>query len=426
VVLAALVYLTFASSVSRNQLSTLGIAEEPVIDTPKHRVNAHSSFDLTFISTFSTTRRRIRLALQPNHDIIPHNAQVHYLGADGEITHSEPIDRSDHRVYLGDVWAQNIDGSYSKVGHARITVHQDGLRPLFEGAFDIHGDYHHIMPYAHYKQIKHPEDPNSTHQDEHMIIYRDSDIIPGLGALDEFRKRSFSAHDHVSGTCGSDELDFNMDLQHPLYTGVAVENEKNNFWGVPISHLFGKRQLDTPTGPGNSAGVNLASTVGNPAGCPTTRKVALVGVATDCTYTGAFASQDAVKSNVITQMNSASSLYESTFNISLGLQNITVSPSECPGSPAAATPWNQGCNNNVQLQDRLNQFSAWRSKQQDSNSHWTLLTTCNTGSAVGLAWLGQACVINADPRNSSSGVQTVAGANVVARTSGSSEWQIIA
>jgi hypothetical protein len=352
---------------------------------------------------------------------------VHYLGADGEVTHSEPLDRLSHKVYKGIVRAENLDKSVDQVGHARITIYRDGPSPMFEGSFDIDHDYHHIQLHSNYQQTKHSEDPDSIEiLHDHMVIYRDSDISSEYNSHNEFKKRSFAAHDQVSSACGADNLDFNLDLQHPIYTGMSVVDSEEPFWSGPLYSIFGKRQLDTSTGAGNSAGVNLATTIGNTDGCPTTRKIALVGVATDCSYTAALGGNDAVKSNVITQMNSASRLYEQTFNISLGIQNITISPQDCPGSPPAATPWNQPCSNSVQIQDRLNLFSAWRSKQQDSNSHWTLLTTCNTGTAVGLAWLGQACVINADPRNSTSGVQTVAGANVVARTGGSSEWQIIA
>jgi hypothetical protein len=96
--------------------------------------------------------------------------------------------------------------------------------------------------------------------------------------------------------------------------------------------------------------------------------------------------------------------------------------------------WNQACSNSVNIQDRLNYFSAWRGTQPDHNSHWTLLSTCNTGSAVGLAWLGQACINTAMESNNSftgngnsgAGSETVSGANVVIRTSGTNEWEIIA
>lgn len=266
-----------------------------------------------------------------------------------------------------------------------------------------------------------------------MILYRDSDILLDQD-IDYSMQELKRSLDYDRGlTCESDNLGFNNQPDHPVYTGMLKRS--HSVWGSEtLANLFGKRQIDSSTA-GNSAGVDLSSTIGQTAGCPNTRQVALVGVATDCTYTAQFNSSESVRLNVIDQMNTASSIYESTFNISLGLRNLTISDSNCPGTPNSATEWNQACSDSVDIQDRLNFFSAWRGNQQDTNSHWTLLSTCNTGSAVGLAWLGQACVQSAYTTNSSTtgngqsssaGAETVSGANVVVRTRGASEWQIIA
>ncbi|KAF2664035.1 ADAM family of metalloprotease ADM-B [Microthyrium microscopicum] len=426
--LAPAAYLPWASASSfdRNPLNTVENVLDASVDTSSHRISAFQSFDLSFFAF----KRRIRFSLEPNHDIIPQGAQVSYLGHNGEVVRTEPIDRHLHKVYKGDVWSQNVDGSFQNVGHARVLVHKDGKRPVFEGAFTINHDHHHISLRDKYMQTKHPMDPLPPHRgrDAEMVVFRDSDIRSDwLDGHEEFKKRSyFPADSHVSGpslSCESDNLEFNMDVEHPVLSGAPIDGQ-SNFWSVPMGNLFGKRQIDTSTGTGNSAGVNLVSTIGQTSGCPTTRKVALVGVATDCTYTASFADQDAVKANVIAQINSASAVYEKTFQISLGLQNLTISPKDCPSSPPPATPWNTGCDSQ-DIQGRLNLFSQWRGKQADSNSHWTLLTTCNSGPAVGLAWLGQACVVSTQARNGTSGgVQTVAGANVVAKTS--TEWQVIA
>jgi hypothetical protein len=419
ILLATIISLCQASSFSRGQLSHIELVRAPSIDTPSRQLSAYSHFDLSF-QAFS---RRFRLALEPHFDIIPDGATFTVMGADGEVEYSEPIDRLDHRVYKGNVWAQNLDHGESMVGHARMYVHEDGDSPVFEGAFDMHNDYHHILIKDHYMLSRHPEDPvlPETNRQE-MVIFRDSDFVSYDGEHyppGDLRKR-FVADDHVA--CASDQLDFNMDLNHPVYQSmISIEDdEEARYWSTQVSHLFGKRQLDPSTGPGNSAGVNLMSTIGSTAGCFTTRKIALVGVATDCTYTGLFNSSEAVRTNVISIFSSASTLYEKSFNVSLGLQNITILPSDCPGTPSAVTPWNVACSTNVNIQNRLNSFSSWRAKQQDTNSHWTLLTNCNSGSAVGLAWLGQACVISAEAANNT----IVAGANVVAKTP--TEWQVVA
>jgi hypothetical protein len=417
-----------ASSYDRNPLTLIETIRNPTIDTSSHKVSAFQKFDLSFFAF----KRRIRFALEPNHDILPEGARINYLDANGEISHSELIDRHLHKVYKGDVWSQNVDGTYQNVGHARVFVHRDGDKPMFEGAFSINHDHHHIQLVNKHMQTRHSEDPipvGLTDSFNQMVIFRDSDISRTYAnGHDEFRKRSNYAADHdVSPerqACPSDSLDFNMDIEHPIFSGMPAEDQSPLTLTVPMNGGLERRQLDSSTGTGNSAGVNLVSTIGQTSGCPSTRKIALVGVATDCSYTASFADLNATRNNIITQMNSASALYEKTFQISLGLQNLTISPPDCPTSPPPATPWNTGCAN-ADIQTRLNLFSSWRGRQSDTNSHWTLLTTCNSGPAVGLAWLGQSCVISADARNGTSGgIQTVSGANVVAKTS--TEWQVIA
>lgn len=405
--------LAVGNSIARNPLRALGIAQNPSILTSNHRVTAISTFDLAF----DFDGRRIRLSLEPNHDIVADGATIQYLGPDGRIRKQEQINRLDHKVFKGTAWLTSGKG-WLNVGQARIMVRRDGVNPLFEGMFTVHHDHHHIQLSSYYTQTKHQLDPDLEHSDdEYMVVFKDSDITDDEAHTE--LKRSAEAR----MSCRSDTLEFNLMPEHPIYADMLKRDD--GFWTAPVSTLFGKRQLDNPQGGGNSAGVNLVSTIGSTNGCPTTRKVALVGVATDCTYTGSFNSTESARQNVISQINSASSLYENTFNISLGLANITVSDAQCPGSPAAATPWNQGCSSSVDIQDRLNLFSQWRGQQQDSNSHWTLLSTCNTGSAVGLAWLGQACVQGSQGSNSSSGgAETVAGANVVVKTN--TEWQVIA
>ncbi|KAK4991342.1 hypothetical protein LTR50_001927 [Elasticomyces elasticus] len=427
--IAPIIGLVSASSQSRNPLDGLATVQNATLHTSNHRVTALSTFDLSFVLYGS---QNIKLSLEPNHDLIPEGATITYLGPDGEIARSESIDRLEHKVYKGTAWLRRDDigqVEWQRVGWARATVLRDGVLPLFEGAFTIAHDNHHILLSENYRQTRHGLDPEiEDADDEYMVLFRDSDIMQTQDYFDRYPKfrRDLSA----DLSCRSDQLGFNADPAHPVYT--AMLRRSDTHWGaVSYNNLLGKRQIDSSTS-GNSAGVNLVSTIGQTNGCPTTRKVALVGVATDCTYTASFNSTETARQNIITRMNQASNLYESTFNISLGLQNLTVSDASCPGTPSTVTPWNQACNPSVDIQARLNLFSAWRGTIHDGNSHWTLLSTCNTGSAVGLAWLGQACVNTAITSNStytgsggsSTGTETVSGANVVVKTS--TEWQVIA
>ena len=413
-----------ATSTQRNPLRSLAVVRNATINTQSRRVTALHNFDLQFTLYDSL---HIKLGLEPNHDLIPEGASINYLGPDGYVSRQEPINRLDHKIFKGSAFVQKPDGSWQNTGWARIMIKKDGKYPLFEGGFAIGKVAHHIQLSSSYISTKHELDPDiepASNTDEYMVLWRDSDIMhdnDGYGS----EKRSVTQRFHDGMSCQSDSLSFNMQPDHPVYTAMMKRDDSH--WGImPMSNLFGKRQIDTTPGSGNSAGANLSSTIGQSAGCPTTRKVALVGVATDCSYTGTFPNSSAAHQNVITQMNTASALYESSFNISLGLQNLTVAEAECPGTPSQATPWNAACSNGVNIQDQLNTFSQWRGEQQDDNSHWTLLTHCASGATVGLAWLGQACVNTAQTANTTdgSGTETVSGANVIVKTN--TEWQVIA
>ncbi|KAF7114607.1 hypothetical protein CNMCM5793_009252 [Aspergillus hiratsukae] len=150
--------------------------------------------------------------------------------------------------------------------------------------------------------------------------------------------------------------------------------------------------------------------------CLSTRRVALVGVATDCSYSASFTSSDELRRNVINMVNTASELYERTFNISLALHDLTISDWDCSSSPSSSTAWNADCSAG-DLNWRLAQFTSWRGTLNDDNAYWTLLTGCPSGQDVGVSWLGQLC-------SSNRGGQRASGANVVARTR--SQWQVFA
>lgn len=397
-------------------MNYLSLIENPRIQTPSYRIQASSTFDLTF--DLHKTSQRLKLSLEPNHDILGHDTHIDYLDVQGSVRHSERINREEHKVFQGKTWLLGNDGRWENVGWSRIMIRRDGVHPLFEGAFSVLGDHHHIQLKSSYMRTKHALDPLlEDSDDEYMACFRDSDV--GRQTQTELRRRGSDR------SCMADKLPFNSDPNHPVFQMPVLKRDEG-FWGsMPLTSLLSKRQ-DIPGG-GNSAGTNLRSTIGNVDGCPSTRKVALVGVATDCSYTSSFKSLDDVRANVITQFNTASELYQSSFNITLGLRNLTVSDAQCPGTPPAAAPWNIGCPSSTTIEDRLNLFSVWRGQRGDNNAYWTLLSgpDCNTGAEVGLAWLGQLCNAQVTIGQDSKGAnQSVTGANVVVRTS--QEWQVIA
>lgn len=343
------------------------------------------------------------------------------MAADGTIRTTESIDRSEYRIFKGQAWVQRYEGAdWMNVGWARIMIHRDGDQPIFEGAFRVDGDHHHIQTKTNYLQTKLALDPDLENKEgEYMVLYRDSDISPDFGYMHGDLRRSVEEEEL---SCNLNDLHFNTNPNHPVLQNIARRNE--HFFGSMNPRNLFSRQIDGQTS-GNGAGVNLVSTIGSTAGCPTSRKVALVGVATDCTYTQAFNSnKTAAQQNIVSIFNTASVQYEDSFNITLGIANLTISDPECPTSASSAAPWNVDCNANIHITDRLNLFSGWRGARPDNNAYWTLLSTCADGSAVGLAWLGQACVNTAQTDPTATGNETVSGTNVVVRTS--TEWLVVA
>ncbi|KAI1110031.1 zinc metalloprotease mde10 [Nemania sp. NC0429] len=404
-------YTSDAHSVRRNPLSYITRVDRPTLHTPSNRVNAWSSFDISFL--LHDERDRVRIQLEPNHDVLSDDATVRYIGPDGTLGHEELIDRADHRIYKGHAFVQHPHHSeWLNAGWARIAVLRDGPNPLFEGTFRVNGNHHHIQRASTYRQTRRSEDPEAHHaDDDYMIVWRDTDITDDFyGSPYELSRRTA---DNAS-VCSSDSLDFNDQLDHPVRLGLDLRD----LTSMDSGGLF-RRQGDQITS-GNGAGANLANTIGMPQGCPTSRKVALIGIATDCTYTALFPTKANVTQSVISMVGMASAVYESTFNISLSIRNLTISNATCPGSPQEGSLWNQPCSPGVTINNRLDLFSKWRGQFTDTNAYWTLLSTCQTDAAVGLAWLGQLCAQGSTPNNN----DTTAGANIVVRTD--TEWQVFA
>ncbi|GAO14219.1 hypothetical protein UVI_02001480 [Ustilaginoidea virens] len=385
--------------------------EEAVIHTPSHRAHAFSSFDLTF--TLHNGQQRIRLALEPNHDVLHQDFAITHLNENGSVREVNRVPRSEDRVYRGDAFIerQGIDG-WSKAGWARLSIHRDGPHPQFDGAFRIDGDNHHIIPRSEYQAMKDDRDPavHPSAAADAMIVWRDSDV-----ADDDEHNAELKRDTAGTSRCSADSLEFNGNL------GLQAEDDGRS---SGYRSLFG-RQIDD--GGGGGTGLNLLDSIGSTTGCPTTKKIALVGVATDCNYFSAFNSTDAVKKQIISIVNKASEIYERTFKISLAIKNLTVIDRGCTGTAPASTPWNVKCSDNVTINDRLNSFSKWRGESRDENAYWTLFTTCASQTAVGLAWRGMLCRSASGPsgdRDSSGTNDTVAATNIVVRAD--TEWQIFA
>ena len=322
---------------------------------------------------------RIKFELDSNNGIIAPSANVQYLDKRGNVRSVEAIDNSDHQTFKGRAFTKGSKGFWSNVGWARVQVKRRGSKPLFEGTFAVGDDVYRIRvqsgPTSGLKQLETP-------MDDYIVAYRLH------GDTHDSRTEPRSQNEPF---CSSGRLSRNV-------------RRDGDYWSSSSSGKYEE----------------LQSNIGNSSGCPSSRQVAPIGIATDCSYTASFGSSDVARQNVISVVNSASEVFEQDFNVALSIQNITISNAECPSTPRRSTPWNVACSSDDDLNQRLSLFSSWRGSIQDGLAYWSLFTNCTSGSQIGVSWIGQLCN-SGDPGNN---MEQEAGANVISRNS--EEWQVFA
>ena len=303
-----------AHSQRRSPISYISLVENPEIRTPSQRIHHNSEFDITF--TLHGAQQEVRLSLEPNHDIVPQGAKVEYLDDSGAVARTELIQRHEVKVFKGQSWVRDANGDgWTHAGWARVVVKEDGVNPLFSGAFVIFGDAHHIQLRSWYLHTRYPEDPElSDSGDEHMVVFRDSDVKKqrlggqtalGLGA------RSMDENENIQ--CNAHNLTFNG-LDNPIYQPQnfldTSPSKRDGLLGtLGLNNLFSsalnKRQNFDGGTTGNTGSINLRNSIGQTAGCPVTKMLALAGIAVDCTYVSVFENEAAARQHIISQYNSA-------------------------------------------------------------------------------------------------------------------------
>ncbi|KAG9125452.1 hypothetical protein FRC07_007543, partial [Ceratobasidium sp. 392] len=265
-------------------------------------------------------------------------------------------------------------------------------------AFSVLGEVYHILTRENYVRTRGPLDAHPHDDvdvlDGALVIFRDSDM------------EKPSVQSMTAETCSHDALSFNMDDAHPVmqagrqgqklpaYTGASWYNPFNGLFdtaepSVPRMDMGLHKREDIV---GSNSTSNFADQIGNTAGCSKTQKIVYMGVAADCTYTSRYGGPSNATTMILNDWNTASSLYKTTFNMSLGIVELAIQDSSCP--PASPTPnpaWNVPCSDSVTLNERLSLFSAWRGQRSDGAGLWHLMSGCPTGTEVGVAWLGQVC-----------------------------------
>lgn len=334
----------------------------PVINTPSHTIAGRSGFNIT--AEFEGYNQQVAFVLEPNRDLITQETRVRYLNSGQTIEDTGSIPEQSYQATKGAVWTKLPGQPWDNVGWARLIITQEGPSPLFEGTFTISDEVFEIQKQRQYAG------PSSTAKVGGLKVYPASTVDSADSA------------------------------------GLALN--RTGCMTTPGS-VFHKRQ---------SLSTGTASGFGSSSDCFETKRVAYIGIAIDCSYRNLFDSDADARRNVINVVNTASVVFENSFNIALALQDMVMSESECQNSTPAVHQWNMPCSTG-DLSWRLNKFGDWRTTVQDTNSFWTLMTACvPPAGEVGVSWVGQVCKTQYDMFGSGT------GANVVAHSK--TEWQVFA
>lgn len=425
------------------------VSWDPAQDTygmPSEKLFAYLTRNTSMEMEYPEETIDFRLVLEPNEHLF--DVPVYILGEDGASAKTRTLARRQDAdnghgflpmAFRGEAYRKirkyslkngRVQENWHPVGWARVTVEQDGYDPIIEGSWKVDDEENLGVP----SSIYHINTLNSMQSTvgkdfelekkllddvsgSRLVIWRDADLRTiQYNFLD-------IPEDDYSALVASPKLEKRTSevLDDDRHLSEIIANNGPQFG------IFKRENVANDTsGSGFSSGSNLASTIGDSNGCPHPRKIALIGIAADCNFLQQFNSTSEANSHIISVVNSASEVFETSFNITLGLAEITlVNSSTCPSSTdaaPAAQKWNYDCSASSDIGERLSLFSAWRGNRSDDGlATWSLMTNCAEGGVVGLSWLGMACQAAASSNGNST---TVAGANVISHTS--LDWRVLA
>ncbi|KAG0378133.1 hypothetical protein BGX24_004682 [Mortierella sp. AD032] len=318
-------------------------------------------------------------------------------------------------------------------GWARMMVEHDATNPdevILRGAFVVNGDTYHVTTRQHYHVQKRSDDAvpfsGPSHSDNSMIIFRNSDLHNPNRFLKA--KRGLQVQEV---TCGSDTLlnrtaayieatsshDYYYPPDQSSTIPMATAFDPSSSWTDILATPLSKRGV----------AVKVAGPNPVPTGCPINRLVNYMGVAADCAYVRNYQGVAGARKQIFADFNTASGIYESTFNVALGVIALNIKSDNCPTTPVSGEEWNRDCSATYTIDQRLSDFSRWRGqggRENDGAGLWHLMTKCNSGPVVGIAWTKALCQMKSqDQEQNGKGIQYTAGTGVSSITP--NEWMVV-
>ncbi|KAG0286391.1 hypothetical protein BGZ96_009482 [Linnemannia gamsii] len=354
------------------------------------------------------------------------------------------------------------------LGWARMMIEhdEDDNSIILRGAFTTKDDTYHITSHQHYHIQKRSDDhsPPSTSSptiSSQLIIYRDSDLHkPNKKLYVRRDEEEAQWEEQQATTCGSGFIankvtNNNINNSSGSWldaVGREAEEEQHGYYYPPdlTAHIPVRGGQGGAAGPSsffnmaattfrkrsspeNNIMVKMAGPNPVPTGCPINRMVNYMGVAADCTYVRSYGGLANARKQIFADFNTASGIYESTFNIALGIIAVQIESMNCPKTPVKGKAWNQECSTNYTISDRLSDFSYWRGQRaKDGAGLWHLMTQCSSGPIVGIAWTGALCQMSAQSQGGGTSTGSGATASPVQFTSGTgvssispNEWMVV-
>jgi len=420
-------------------------------DRLRHATSPILHHDDSFRLTFAAYNTTFQLHLRPNEHLIHPKATIKRYVNGSQV--EEPLLKQDVWAFKGAVlqaggWSNaRLEADRNKLarllskgeseddddefwedgehlpgvlGWARILVHhdtsnleyEDASKLIYEGVFTANGEMYHIKHEDTFEVVSRPDDPVLPNrrargkglEDTQMIVYRDAD--KRVKQRDGRGWKVASVQERV-GTCAGGQT-----IQHrQKVLGKSDYLERQGRWGLTRNTHGKVVRLE-----------RRANTI--PAGCPRSKMIIYMGVAADCSYVSNYKTQDASKKQILADWNQASKVYESTFNVQLGIVQLDIRQPQCGGSSDA---WDVDCNDAYTINKRLSDFSRWRGNNpNDGAGLWHLVTKCGSGPKIGVAWLKALCQtqVTTQPDASGSGTDYTTGTGVSSIVK--DEWKVVA
>lgn len=388
------------------------------LSPPQAQVDPHADPEANMLLVIAAFNETFRIILEPDQRFIHSQAVFVEHGAHGGRPRTRPLRamvyrgivlrqryhnldvglksvtvEQNHWPFLGSASreqdSEDVMGDLEEVGKATINfadssqMIQQQFRienrlfstrmPMFRGHFTVDGDTFHIIETDQYRRVKRDEDahplpvsPSNEHIGK-LIIWRESDRMPKGRFLAE-RSGDTAERRH----CAADHSDVGETL---LRAGDAALHRRSiEDYGYDYRR---------------SALYRRASALG----CPTKlgESMLYMTAVADCNYVRKHGGSLQARNAIINTFAKVSSIFEANFNIYVGLISVEILPT-CTTNE---TTFNQPCSDSYTITQRLSDFSQWRGTQTSNTSQLSglfhLMSTCATGSQVGIAWLNTLC-----------------------------------